>query len=182
MKAEFYSEKEIVTGCQQGDRRFQEMLYRRYAQKMYGICMSYAGNRDFAQDMLQESFIKVFRAIHAYNNTGSLEGWVRRVVVNTAIDLLRQQTGIKKLINEKPQDEATISENEAIPSIGLGEVLQFIKRLPEGARVIFNLFAVEGYTHKEIAKQLNISIGTSKSQYNRARNMLKEWLGDVNKW
>jgi len=180
MKAELYSEKEIINGCQQGERRYQEILYRRYAPKMYGICISYAGERELAQDMLQEAFIKIFKYIDTFKDEGSLEGWVRRIVVNTAIDQLRQRSSFNKLINEQPIDSNGFNENDALPALGISEVLTFIRKLPEGARVIFNLFAVEGYSHKEIADQLNISVGTSKSQYNRARNLLKQWLGEVN--
>ena len=180
MEAELYSEREVVNGCQRGERRYQEMFYRRYAQKMYGICLSYAGERELAQDMLQEAFIKIFKFIGTFKDDGSLEGWVRRIVVNTAIDQLRQKSSFNKLINDQSIDSNSFSENDAIPSLSIGEVLSFIRKLPEGARVIFNLFAVEGYSHREIAEQLNISVGTSKSQYNRARNMLKEWLGNIN--
>lgn len=181
MKVSLYSEKDIVAGCQKGKRQFQELLYRQFAQKMYGICLSYAGDRAMAQDMLQESFIKVFKNIGNYDFKGSLEGWIRRVVVNTAIDCLRKQKSITNFIDDKPLDSGKqFYENEAISKLQLAEIIQFINLLPEGARIIFNLFAVEGFSHKEIADQLHISVGTSKSQYNRARTLLQEWLGNYN--
>ncbi|NHB67894.1 RNA polymerase sigma factor [Perlabentimonas gracilis] len=178
MSIELYNEEEVLQGCQQENRRYQEILYRRFAPKMYGICLSYAGDRALAQDMLQEGFIKVFRSIKDFRGDGSLEGWIRRIVVRTAIDLLRQRQSLEKLEHDD-FPTATHTDNEALPNLQLGEVLHHINSLPDGARVVFNLFAVEGYTHREIAEQLNISEGTSKSQYNRARSLLKDWLGKV---
>ncbi len=182
MNTELYTEEDLIKGCRQGKRPFQEMLYRRYAKKMYGICLSYAGDRDFAQDMLQVAFIKVFRNLDNFEERGSLEGWIRRIVVRTAIDLLRQKTGKENFFEDITIDSSlntdTIVYNQALPDLGLKELMGFISRLPEGARMVFNLFALEGYSHKEIAQELNISEGTSKSQFNRARNILKSWLGD----
>lgn len=181
MKVDLYKEEEIVKGCQKGDRRYQEILYRKYAPKMYGICMSYAGERPLAQDMLQEAFVKVFRSIKKYKAEGSLEGWVRRIVVNTALDLIRSQGRNQRLIQEETENASTrnFSENDALPSLQMNEMLRFIAKLPDGARAVFNLFAVEGYTHKEIAEHLHISVGTSKSQFNRARNLLQDWIGHL---
>ena len=182
MRLDLYSEGEIISGCRQGKRRFQELLYRRYAQKMYGICLSYAGERPLAQDMLQEAFIKVFRNIENFREEGSLEGWIRRIVVNTAIDILKQKANIidKYFFKEEIVRASYHTESEALPKLQIDEILGLIARLPKGARVIFNLFAVEGYTHREIAEQLNISEGTSKSQYNRARDLLRNWLENLN--
>ena len=182
MTTELYSEEDILKGCRQGRRHFQEMLYRRYAKKMYGVCMSYAGDRAFAQDMLQEAFVKVFRNLDNYKGAGSLEGWIRKIVVRTAIDLLRQRTGKENFFDDSIVDNSidtqNIVYNNALPDLALKELLGFISRLPQGARLVFNLFALEGYSHKEIAHELNISEGTSKSQFNRARNILKAWLGE----
>jgi RNA polymerase sigma-70 factor (ECF subfamily) len=177
MGVELYNEKDLVKGCQKGDRRSQEILYRQFAPKMYGVCLSYAGNRPLAQDMLQEAYIKVFRSIDTFKGEGSLEGWIRRIVVHTAIDHIRQQQGLEKVLRDESITQPRYVENDALPNLQLNEVLNFVERLPEGARVIFNLFAVEGYTHKEIAHQLHITEGTSKSQYNRARNLLIDLIG-----
>jgi RNA polymerase sigma-70 factor (ECF subfamily) len=178
MQVDLFDEKEIIKGCQQENRRSQEILYRRFAAKMYGICQSYAGDRALAQDMLQEAFIKVFKNINEFKGEGSVEGWIRRIVVNTAIDFLRQRQRSDKFINEDLVDVVTHVDNEALPSIHFNEMLGYIDKLPDGARLVFNLFALEGFTHKEIAKELSISEGTSKSQYNRARNLLMNWLDD----
>lgn len=176
MSVELYNEEEVLKGCQQDKRRYQEILYRRFAPKMYGICLSYAGERALAQDMLQEAFVKVFKSIKVFKNEGSLEGWIRRIVVRTAIDHLRQKQSLNKLEHNDALIP-TYADNEALPNLQLSELINHINRLPDGARVVFNLFAVEGYTHREIADQLQITEGTSKSQYNRARGLLMSWIG-----
>ncbi len=173
-----YSEKEIVEGCRKGERRFQELLYRRHATKMYGICLSYAGDRELARDIMQDAFIKVFRQLDNFKFSGSLEGWIRRVVVNSAIDTLRKRIKMENRIDRDIIEIEARDSNGALSDMTVEELMSFVSRLPAGARMVFNLFAVEGYSHKEIAKNLKISIGTSKSQYNRARNLLQEWLGD----
>ncbi|MFN2394609.1 MAG: RNA polymerase sigma factor [Bacteroidales bacterium] len=180
MATELYSEERILEGCRQGKRQYQEILYRRYARKMYGICLSYAGNRPLAQDMLQEAFIKVFKNIGNFKSQGSFEGWIRKIVVNTSIDMLRQ-TGKEQFIDEEYTDLHISAENDALPKLQLKDLLEFIARLPKGSRMVFNLFAVEGYTHKEIAQELDISEGTSKSQFNRARHLLKDWIEETHK-
>ena len=180
MSVDLYNEQEVIKGCQQGNRRYQEILYRHFAPKMYGICLSYAGERAMAQDILQESFIKIFRSIDSFKGEGSLEGWIRRVVVRTAIDHLRQKQSLERLAQEESVAHTNAVDNDALPNLQLNEVLNFVERLPEGARVVFNLFAVEGYTHKEIAEHLHITEGTSKSQYNRARVLLMDWIGKQN--
>jgi RNA polymerase sigma-70 factor (ECF subfamily) len=180
MATELYSEERIIEGCRQGKRQFRELLYRQYARKMYGICLSYAGNRPLAQDMLQEAFIKVFKNIGNFKSQGSFEGWIRKIVVNTSIDILRQ-TGKEQFIDEEYTDLHISAENDALPNLQLKDLLVYIARLPKGSRMVFNLFAVEGYTHKEIAQELDISEGTSKSQFNRARYLLREWIVETHK-
>jgi RNA polymerase sigma factor (sigma-70 family) len=177
MATELYSEERIIEGCRHEKREYQEMLYRQHARKMYGICLSYAGSRPLAQDMLQEAFIKIFKNIGNFKSEGSFEGWIRKIVVNTSIDMLRQ-SGKEQFIDEEYADMQVSAVNDALPELQLKDLMEFIARLPKGARMVFNLFAVEGYTHREIANELNISEGTSKSQFNRARQLLREWLGE----
>jgi len=179
MKVDLYSEEEILRGCRKNKRQYQEILYRKYAKKMYGICLSYAGDRDMAQDMLQDSYIKIFKRIKDFKQEGSLEGWIRRIVSNTAIDHLRQQQRIQKYISDKEEIKENSYESDALQNLQTEDVLDQVGRLPEGARVVFNLYALEGYTHKEIAKKLNITEGTSKSQFNRARKLLMTWLNKL---
>ncbi len=177
MQKELYEEKEIVIGCIRNDRHMQEVLYRKHARKMYGICLGYAGSRrDLAQDMLQEAFVKVFRNIKQYNNKGSLEGWIRRIVTNTAIDILRSQTRYLEMISGEVSDKQAVNDSDALSDLAAKDILDTVARLPKGARMIFNLYALEGYSHQEIAERLEISSGTSKSQYSRARHLLQQWL------
>lgn len=179
MKIDLYSEEEILKGCKRNKRRCQEILYRKYAKKMYGICLSYAGERDLAQDMLQDSFIKIFEKIREFELQGSLEGWIRRIVTNTAIDHLRKIKRIQNFLSEKVEVKTETSFHDGLEKLKTEDILKQVSRLPEGARAIFNLYALEGYTHKEIAEKLNITEGTSKSQFNRARKMLMSWLNKI---
>jgi RNA polymerase sigma factor (sigma-70 family) len=179
MKVDLYSEEEILKGCRKNKRQYQEILYNKYAKKMYGICLSYAGDRAMAQDMLQESFIKIFNRIKDFKQEGSLEGWIRKIVTHTAIDLLRQQKRTKNFISDNEEINESSYESDALQNLQTEDVLNQVSRLPEGARLVFNLYVLEGYTHKEIAVKLNITEGTSKSQFNRARKLLMSWLNKI---
>jgi RNA polymerase sigma factor (sigma-70 family) len=146
-----------------------------YASKMFGTCLGYANGRDQAKDILQDGFIKIFASIKNYNNNGSLEGWVRRIIVNTAIDYYRKS--IKELNNVDIEEAENIDgESSILENIYEKELLSLIQKLPEGSRIIFNLYVIEGYSHLEISELLNISQGTSKSQFSRARLLLKEMI------
>lgn len=167
-----FDEEQIISACKKNDRRSQELLYRHFAKKMYALCLGYAVDRPMAQDILQESFIKVFKNISQFKNEGSLEGWIRRIVTNTAIDHIRKNKRTNEFIETEPDDPGLFIENSVVRLMGFNELLEKIESLPEGARLIFNMHAIDGYTHKEIAGQLNITEGTSKSQFNRARKLL----------
>ncbi|MGF1585892.1 MAG: RNA polymerase sigma factor [Bacteroidales bacterium] len=171
-----YEDLELLRGCLENDRRLQKQLYKKYFKVMYQICLSYSGDRVEAKDILQEAFIKVFTNLENFNSKNSLEGWIRRIVTNTSIDYFRKR---KRLVfqdefPDEPDEEerGSFTFQEFTDDI----ILHYIKRLPDGARVVFNLFAIEGLPHKDIAEKLNIKEGTSKSQYKRARNLLKGWL------
>ncbi|PLX23702.1 MAG: RNA polymerase subunit sigma-24 [Marinilabiliales bacterium] len=179
MKVDLYSEEEILKGCKKNKRIYQEILYRKYAKIMYGVCLSYAGDRAFAQDILQESFIKIFNKIQAFKSEGSLEGWIRRIVSNTAIDHLRRTQRIKNFLFEKEEIKEEAIQSDALENLQTQDILEQVSRLPDGARLVFNLYALEGFTHKEIAQKLNITEGTSKSQYNRARKLLMTWINKI---
>lgn len=177
MSRELFPEEEVIEGCKKKKRYYQELLYRRFAPKMYGVCMSYAKNREQAQDILHDSFLKVFRSIESYTKQGSFEGWIRRIVTNTAIDHVRKKNNTIPLVSGDIPD--TEDFNEEPVSIGMNELQSQVARLPEGARIIFNLYTLEGMTHYEIAKKLNITVGTSKSQFSRARQMLQGWMKEL---
>ena len=179
MKVDLYSEEEILKGCKNNKRLYQEILYRKFAKKMYGICLSYAGERELAQDILQDSYIKIFKNIVDFKSDGSLEGWIRRIVTNTAIDHLRQKSRLQKFITEKEEILLETEEVNGLENLQTQDILDQVAKLPDGARVVFNLYAIEGYTHKEIAQRLEITEGTSKSQFNRARKLLMELLNKL---
>ena len=171
------SENELIIGCIKKNRKYQELLYRKYAGKMYAVCLNYAKDRQLAQDILQDGFIKVFSKIKDFQQNGSLEGWIRRIIVNTAIDYHRKVKRYNDLLEQEIKNEDNInSENTIIENINAEDILNHLKKLPSGARMVFNLYAVEGYSHKEISEKLNISEGTSKSQFSRARSLLQQWL------
>lgn len=180
MKSEELSDDDLIRGCRENSRKIQEMLYRRYAKTMFNICLLYENDRDKAKDILQEAFIKIFRNIGNFNRNGSLKGWMRKIVTNTAIDHYRKNYGEAQFIpieNIIPP----FSDEESVNSIlNTKDIISQVNRLPDGAKMIFQLFAIEGYSHKEIAELLNISEGTSKSQTNRAKQLLRQWIGGVN--
>lgn len=179
MSNELHPEEEIIEGCKREDRYHQELLYRRFAPKMYGVCLSYAKNREQARDIMHDAFLKVFRSIKSYQHKGSFEGWIRRIVTNTAIDHIRKGSKTFELISEEVPDTPEEEPEENDKNIPMDDLLAQVARLPEGAKVVFNLYALEGMTHGEIASKLNITVGTSKSQFNRARMMLQNWLKEV---
>ncbi len=171
-------ELELLRGCLENDRRSQKQLYKKYFKTMFQICLSYSGDKVEAKDILQEAFIKVFTNLENFNDKNSLEGWIRRIVTNTAIDYFRKR---KRLVFIDEFPDETDEEERGVfsfPDLTNDIILYYIKQLPDGARVVFNLYAVEGLSHKEIGEKLSITEGTSKSQYKRARNLLKNWLNE----
>lgn len=170
----------LVKECNSGNAKAQRMLFDRFSPKMLGVAMRYIKDKERAEDVLQDGFIKVFKNIHRFKHKGSLEGWIRRIVVNTALDQLRKN---KKFQNNLELDDSffeIVQQSKAEGILQKEVLLQIVQQLPEGYRVIFNMFAIEGYSHKEIAKELNISESTSKSQYSRARSVLKKTLKKLN--
>lgn len=170
------TDEHLVAGCLKNDRRVQEQLYRKYANEMYAICLAYESDRDSAKDILQEAFIKVFKSMEQFDKRGSLKGWIRRIIINTAIDFYRRKGVEANFVDVERIADVTPDNAEELGGYASQDILSHVKRLPEGARVIFNLFALEGYSHKEIAEKLNITEGTSKSQFSRARQLLQEWI------
>lgn len=173
-------DKKIIEQCLKNDRASQKKLYESLASKMYAVCLRYASKRVSADDILQEAFIKVFKYLPTFNFTGSFEGWVRRIVVNTALDHIKKYAEPLDDIDEASSDETLISVNDAIAQISTQELFALIQSLPEGKRMIFNLYAFEGYSHKEIAQLLGISVMTSKGQYSKAKKILQEKIMNLN--
>ena len=163
---------DIIQGCIKGERNSQEKLYRMYYAKMFGVCCRYCHDYDEAKDLLQEAFIKVFEKIEQFRNKGSFEGWVRKIIVNTALEKYRKQT---QTVHLDQLPELHNEDNEEIElNISMNEMLALIQKLPDRYRMVFNMYAFEDMTHKEISKQLNITEGTSKSDLFRARAILQK--------
>lgn len=166
-------ESDLIKGCINGDRRMQEELYNRFSPKMYAVCLRYASNADEAQDILQDGFIKVFKKLDSFRGEGSFEGWVRRIFVNTAIEYFRR----KKYLQPVTEKEENIIEGKyvsALDELAEKDILELITQLSPGYRTVFNMYVVEGYSHREIGDILGISEGTSKSQLSRAKALLQD--------
>ncbi|MCB0401028.1 MAG: RNA polymerase sigma factor [Flavobacteriales bacterium] len=164
---------EIIAGCYQGSRKHQEALYNMYASKMFGVCLTYTRDRDLAQDILHDGFFKVFKKFDKYDSQWNLSSWIRRIIVNTAIDHFRKSN---RMTNIDFQESVYLAGgfddvNEISKTDDLSEI---INMLPQGAKTVFNLYTVEGYKHQEIADMLDISVGTSKSQLSKAKSVLRE--------
>ena len=180
MKPEELSDDDLIRGCRENNRKCQELLYRRYAKTMYNLCLVYENDRDDAKDILQEAFVKIFRNIDSFNGKCSFKSWLKKIITNTAIDHYRKnQIEAQFITIENISDP--FSKEESIASIlNTKDIISYVNRLPNGARMIFQLHAIEGYSHKEIADLLHISEGTSKSQINRAKQLLQQWIGGDN--
>lgn len=173
------TDKELIETSLKNDREAQKLLYKRYASRVYGICLRFAKTNTEADDILQEAFIKVFMNLQKFRFGGSFEGWVKRIVVNTAIDYLKKNTVITSEYNENIDENCNITENEVITRLSVDDLMKIIQTLPDSKRLIFNLYAYEGYSHKEIAAMLGISVMTSKSQYCKAKKILQEHLNNI---
>lgn len=174
----------IINECASGDVRAQEKLYRMFAPKMYGVCLRFAKDKTEAEDNLQEGFVKVFTNIHKFRNEGSLEGWVRRIMVNVSLSKFRKQHLMHPVEDISVYESQQVSEN-VLDKISADELLELIQELPPRYRMVFNLFVMEGMTHQEIGEAMNITEGTSKSNLARARDILKRKVkklyGELNK-
>jgi len=170
------NEEILVKKCIEGDNRAQKKLFDLFAPKLFGVCLRYMKDHDLAQDTLQDGFVKIFTKLSDYNGKGSFEGWMRRIVVNTCLDQLRKDQKLK--MNTSIDDVSfLVKDNHWIEEeLTAKDLLKLVESLPDGYRVVFNMFAIEGYSHKEIAEQLNISENTSKSQFSRAKSHLRKKL------
>lgn len=170
------TEELMLTGCVRNNAAAQEALYNRFSPRMLGVCYRFAKNREDAEDMLQEGFIKVFTQIHQYRNEGALEGWIRRIIVHTCINILKKNKKFSESVDIIHANSVHVKE-DMIPSIMQAkQVVECIRMLPLGYRTVLNLYAIEGFSHKEIAGLLDIEESTSRSQYTRSKAMLEEIL------
>lgn len=173
-------ESELIEGCKRQDRTAQEAIYRTMAGKMYALCCRYVKDRMEAEDVLVTSFTKVFDRIHQFKGEGSFEGWIRRIVVNEALSYLRKNKSMFLEMDiataQHEPDASTLSQ-----PLEADDLLKLVADLPTGYRMVFNLYAIDGYSHKEIAEQLGITENTSKSQLSRARSYLQARLEELEK-
>ena len=176
------TEDELIRGCLKDDASCQKEIFNRFAGRMLGVCNRYARNSADAEDILQDAFIKVFNKIYQFKFEGSFEGWVRKIVVNTALKKYSLRRYEKEVVGYeiKDRDESSM-EPSAYAHLNQKEIMDLINNLPDGYRLIFNLYVIEGYQHDEIAEMLGIQSGTSRSQLVKARNMLQKQILQLQK-
>ena len=174
----------ILEGCIAGKRSAQSLLYKKFAASMLGVCLRYSGNRDEAEDIVQEGFIKVFQSIKSFRREGSFEGWVKRIMINQALNHYRKNRRVPFHSDIEEIDETEIldtEDNEPVDTIPADQLLAMIQKLPEGYRMVFNLYVFEDYSHKEIAERLEVSENTSKTQLLKARRLLRKRIMEFKK-
>jgi RNA polymerase sigma factor (sigma-70 family) len=173
-KSRTYTEQELVDGACKGDRACQRALYEQYNKRMMAVCLRYSKSQQEAEDVLQEGFVKVFQHIQHFRKQAQLDTWITRIMVNTALNMHRKKLYLFPMVDV---EEAMLREpTEDLDALAFEQLLTLIQSLPHGCQLIFNMYAIEGYTHQEIAALLNISEGTSKSQYARAKELLRKQL------
>ncbi len=170
--------KNLISSCIQGNRIAQEALYDLYSPVMFGICLRYSKDYHNAEDLLQEGFIKAFNNIDRFRGNGSFEGWLKRIFINTAIEQYRKNKRLSFLPLE-PERIHQYSQSDVLDQLAVEDLLKVLQKTPSGYRTVFNLYAIEGYTHKEISQMLGISEGTSKSQLARARVYLQKLIHEL---
>ena len=170
------TEKQLIEGCRNGERRAQKELYETYSRKMMGVCLRYVSDRETARDLLQDGFVKVFTGMDSYSGIGSFEGWMRKIFVNCALEHLRKSDVLREATDLDNTAELIHPDSSAISDMSAVELVQ---ELPAGFRTVFNLFAIEGYSHKEISEMMNITESTSRSQFTRAKQLLQRRINEL---
>jgi RNA polymerase sigma-70 factor (ECF subfamily) len=173
------NEQQLIEGCKKGNRLAQKELYDVYSRKMMGVCLRYVNDRETARDLLQDGFVKIFTAINTYTGIGSFEGWMRKIFVNCALEHLRKSDVLRDSIELDRTGEISNPEYSVIADMSARELMNVVQELPSGFRTIFNLFAIEGFSHKEISEMLCITESTSRSQYTRAKQVLRRKIKEL---
>jgi len=166
----------LVKECIKGNAKAQRLLFDKFSQKMLGVCLRYTKSQDEAEDALQEGFVKAFSKLKDFSNQGSLEGWIRRIMVNTSLDAIRKNTKFMKDVSIDTVDYQIGNDDFIVEGLNAEDLMKLINSMPDGYKVVFNMFAIEGYSHQEISTTLGISESTSKSQYMRAKGYLRNRL------
>ena len=175
---------QIVAQCQKGNREAQKILYEKFSPKLFAICVRYCKNRTEAEDLLHDGYIKIFEKINSFRGEGPIEAWMRRIMVNTIVEELRNKQKLmfvdetETVINNFSEDEQEIETDEELFEVNINKVNDLISKLPERYKLVFNLYVAENYSHDQIADKLGISIGTSKSNLSRARKWIKDRMGN----
>lgn len=177
-----HPEKQLIDACRQAKPAAQKALYTRFAGEMLVVCLRYCKSKEEAEDVLQESFIKIFQSIKDFREDSRLYYWIKRIVVNTALNNYRKNKNQMFLMADDVENHDQSDEGYSISNIHWKDLLQMIQKLPIGCQTIFNLYAIEGYNHKEIGEMLGLSEGTSKSQYARARQLMQQMIKKENRW
>jgi RNA polymerase sigma-70 factor (ECF subfamily) len=170
------SDQELAKGCIAGNRDAQHLLWKQYSRKMMGVCLRYTDSREEAEDVLQEGFIKVYEKIGQWSEAGPLGGWIRSVMVNTALTHIRSSRKWKHTADIETAEDFDASDIDAVSRMNEEALMKLIESMPLGYKTVFNLFAIEGYSHKEIADSMGITENTSKTQFLKAKNWLKKHL------
>lgn len=167
------TEYQLIEKCKRKDPVAQRELYERYARKMLFVCQRYANDTETARDLLQDGFVKVFTSLDSFSFSGSLEGWIRRIMVNTALEYLRRNDLLRDAADLSEHYEMYAEASSPLEDLSAKDLMNMIYKLPPGFRTVFNLYAIEGYSHKEIADMLHVTESTSRSQYTRAKKFLQ---------
>lgn len=170
------NEQQLISGCQNGDRRAQKQLYEAFSGKMMGVCLRYCKDRETARDLLHDGFLKVYSHIVDYEGKGSFEGWIRRIMINTALEHIRRQNDEGFRLNIEEAYTLSNGDLSILDKMQVEELIKLIQKLPNIYRTVFNLFVVEGYSHKEIADEMNITESSSRVYLTRAKQSLQEML------
>lgn len=173
------SDNILLKGCLKGDRNAQKALYEKFKVPMFRICLRYANDRAEAEDMLQEGFVKVFSDLHQFRAEGPLGGWIRRVMVNIALMQIRKRKKLFSDVEIENLSDSVTTDEDIFAEMNAKALTRIIQKLPTGYRVVFNMFVIEGYSHKEIAEKLEVSINTSKSQLSKAKATLRRMLEKI---
>lgn len=169
-----YTEGDLIEGCRKGNRTWQYLLYQEFSKRMMGVCLRYSKSVQEAEDILQEGFLKIYQHIKEFKGQSQLQTWMTRIMVNTALNMHRRKLYLFPMLDV--EETMKVDDGNSFADLSYEHLLLMIQGLPHGSQIVFNMYAVEGYSHKEIAEQLGISEGTSKSQYARAKELLKKEL------
>lgn len=173
------TEKQLIESCKKGERLAQKELYDTYSRKMMGVCLRYVNDRETARDLLQDGFVKVFTSMDSYTGVGSFEGWLRKIFVNCALEYLRKSDVLREAADLDNSAELVNPDSSVISEMSAAELMKLVQQLPAGFRAVFNLFAIEGYSHKEIGEMLDITESTSRSQFTRAKQLLQRQINTM---